>query len=134
AELGLERLARIAQHELVGVRAAARALLWSASDSLAADPSILFLLVESEWADTRQFAFEWLRTRANIATLGLDGVMGLLDSNRTDVQDAGAELVGKHFGELPMAELVQRLAQHPHPHLRGFALELFLHHLPKGAA
>src|SRR5262249_27973952 len=50
-----------------------------------------------------------------------------------DVQDAGAELVRKHFGDLPMAELVQRLAQHPHPHLRSFALELFLQHLPKSA-
>src|SRR5439155_12748198 len=114
-------------------RSAALVLLRSAGEALRQDPSILFVLVESEWPDTRQFAFEWLKARTSIANLGLDGVMGLLDSTRTDVQDAGADLVRKHFGYLPMAELVGRLAQHPHPHLRRFALELFLEHLPGGA-
>jgi hypothetical protein len=90
--------------------------------------------VESEWDDTRRFAFDLLRTRISITALGLDGVTGLLDSNRVDVQDVGAELVRGHFGELPMGELVARLAQHPHPHMRAFALELVVNHLPPGAA
>jgi hypothetical protein len=133
AELGLDRLARLTQHEMVAVRSAAQGLLRKADAALRADPSILFLLVESDWDDTRQTAFDLLRTRIDIAALGLDGFMGLLDSNRTDVQDLGAELVRKHFGSLPMAELVRRLVQHPHPHMRPFALELVTDHLPAGA-
>jgi hypothetical protein len=133
AELGLERLAQIAQHELASVRAAAHSLLWAAEGQLRADPSILFVLVESEWEDTRRFAFELLRDRIGVASLGLDGITGLLDSNRTDVQDAGADLVSRHFAELPMAELVTRLAQHPHPHLRSFSVGLLVSHLPPGA-
>jgi hypothetical protein len=132
AELGLERLTGIAQHELATVRAAAHKLLRSAADQLAADPSILFQLVESEWEDTRQLAFNLLRTRFDADALGLDGAMGLLDSNRADVQDFGAELVRGHFAELPMAELAGRLVQHPDPRQRGFALELVMQHLPPG--
>src|SRR5262249_25142347 len=130
-ELGLEKLTALAQHEVAAVRAAAHALLQAARDELRADPSVLFVLVESDWDDTRTAAFTLLR-RIAAAGLGLDGVMGLLDSNRTDVQEFGRELALRHFGELPTEELVYRLVQHPHPGMRRFALELVVHHLPAG--
>jgi hypothetical protein len=130
-ELGLEKLTALAQHEVASVRAAAHALLQAARDELRADPSILFVLVESDWDDTRTAAFTLLR-QIDAAALGLDGVMGLLDSNREDVQEFGRELALKHFGDLPAEELVYRLVQHPHPGMRRFALELVVHHLPAG--
>jgi hypothetical protein len=89
--------------------------------------------VESEWPDTRTVAFELLRTKVDPATLGLDGLMGLLDSNRVDVQNVGQELVQKHFAELDAKDLVFRLVQHPHPNMRRFALDLAVNHLPDGA-
>ncbi len=130
-ELGLERLTALAQHDVAAVRAAAHALLWSAQDALRADPSVLFMLVESDWDDTRSAAFDLLR-QIDAAALGLDGIMGLLDSNRTDVQEVGRELAVKHLGVLPVEELVYRLVQHPHPGMRRFALELVVNHLPAG--
>jgi hypothetical protein len=130
-ELGLEKLTALAQHEVASVRAAAHALLQAATGSLQADPSVLFVLIESEWDDTRTAAFHLLR-QIDPAALGLDGIMGLLDSNREDVQEFGRELTQQHFGELPVEELVFRLVQHPHPGMRRFALELVVHHLPAG--
>lgn len=130
-ELGLERIVALAQHEIAAVRAAAHRLLRSAKGSLRADPSVLFVLVESEWQDTRGAAFDLLRG-IDPAALGLDGVMGLLDSNREDVQELGRELAQQHLTELPVAELVFRLVQHPHPGMRRYALELVVQHLPPG--
>ena len=130
-ELGLEKLTTLAQHEVAAVRAAAHALLQGAREELRADPSILFVLVESDWDDTRTAAFTLLRA-IDGAALGLDGIMGLLDSNREDVQEFGRELALKHFAELPAEELVYRLVQHPHAGMRRFALELVVHHLPAG--
>jgi hypothetical protein len=130
-ELGLEQLTALAQHEVAAVRAAAQFLLQASREALQADPSVLFILVESDWADTRTAAFDLLR-QIDSAVLGLDGVMGLLDSNRTDVQELGRELALKHFSELPTEEMVYRLVQHPHPGMRRFALELVVHHLPAG--
>jgi hypothetical protein len=131
-ELGLERITTLAQNEVAAVRAAAHAMLRSAAE-LQADPSVLFVLVESEWEDTRNLAFELLRTRVNLEALGLDGLTALLDSNRTDVQDLGKELAARHMHALPGDELVFRLVQHPHPNLRRFAFELVTQHLPPGA-
>jgi hypothetical protein len=132
-QLGLEGLAALAQHEVASVRAAAHALLRSAVPQLRDDPSPLFLLVESDWADTRTLALDLLRHNLGLETLGPDGLMGLLDSNRTDVQDVARELVKKHFAELKPRVLVSRLIEHPHPNMRRFALDLAVEYLPDGA-
>jgi hypothetical protein len=133
-ELGLERLTRLAEHEVASVRAAAHVLIRSAVPQLRADPSLLFVLVESEWEDTHRLAFDLLRTGIDLEALGLDGLTGLLDSNRPDVQEVGRELAVRHTALLPMGELAARLAQHPDPGMRRFALDLVTKHLPAGGA
>jgi hypothetical protein len=130
-ELGLERLTALAQHEVVAVREAAHALLRSAREQLQQDPSVLFVLVESEWDDTRTVAFDLLKAIPPEA-LGLDGLMGLLDSNRVDVQNAGAAIAQQHFGTFTPDKLVFRLVEHPHQNMRRFALDLVTKHLPAG--
>ena len=132
-ELGLERLTALAQHEVAAVRAAAHRLIRGAGQLLQNDPSPLFVLVESEWPDTRNLAFDMLRTQVRPEALGLDGLFGLIDSNRLDVQEVGCELVRQYFATLPADELIFRLVQHPHPALRRFTLELIVKHLPPGA-
>jgi hypothetical protein len=132
AELGLEKIAALAEHEHAAVRDAAHVLIRAAIDQLRADPSLLFVLVESEWDDTREVALDLLRNQIDPTTLGFDGLMGLLDSNRVDVQNVGIELTRQHFHALPGEELVNRLTQHPHPNMRRFALELVQEHLPGG--
>jgi hypothetical protein len=132
-ELGLERLVALAQHEIVAVRAAAHRLIRSAGDLLQKDPSPLYVLVESDWPDTRNLAFDLLRTQIHPEALGLDGIIGLIDSNRPDVQEVGCGLVRQHFAVLPADELIFRLTQHPHPALRRFTIDLVMGHLPPGA-
>ena len=70
AHLGLEGLADLAQHEVAAVREAAHALMRTAAAHFRADPAPLFLLVESDWADTRALAFDLLRTEIGLETLG----------------------------------------------------------------
>src|SRR5262249_60297430 len=96
-------------------------------------PRLLLGLVESDWEATRAVAFELLRARSRSADLSLDGLVGLLDSNRIDVQDMGKELAGQHLDALPKAELATRLIEHPHPNMRRFVLDLVVEHLPAGA-
>ena len=130
AHLGLEGLAALAGHEVAAVRAAAHALLRGASDRFRTDPGPLYLLIESDWADTRAVAFDLVRNQVGPETLGPDAIMGLLDSNRPDVQDVARELVKRHFAELKPRVLVARMVEHPHPNMRRFALDLVVEHLP----
>jgi hypothetical protein len=134
AELGLDRLTALAQHEIAAVRAASHQLLRGSIEALRADPSPLFVLVESDWPDTRDLAFSLLRDQIGFESLGLDGIIGLVDSAREDVQSVGRELVKKHFASLPAPEVISRLVQHPAPSMRPFTIDLVLKHLPVGAA
>jgi hypothetical protein len=63
----------------------------------------------------------------------LDQALALLDSNRVDVQTFAINLVREHGAAFDGAELAVRLAQHPHPNMRRFALECLERFLPDGA-
>lgn len=140
-EVGTEQVLALAQHDVMAVRGAARSLILGAVDELKSNPDLLFMLVESEWEDTRQFAFDLIRTKIGVNTLGLSGVIGLCDSNRVDVQNVGKELVLQHIddgvqgkeGGFPAEDVLLRLVQHPHPNMRSFALDLAVKYLGKGA-
>lgn len=130
--LGTERILAMAMSDIAAVRQSAHALLGASVARLKADPSMLFALTDCEWKDTRTFAFELLRGPVDVAALGLDGIVGLCDSNREDVQAFGREMALKHFDSLDSAELLHRLAEHPSPVIRRFAVDLVVAHLKEG--
>ena len=130
--LGTERILAVAMSDIAAVRQSAHALLGASVARLKADPSMLFALTDCEWKDTRHFAFELLRGPVDVAALGLDGIVGLCDSNREDVQSFGREMALKHFDALDSAELLHRLAEHPSAVIRRFAVDLAVAHLKEG--
>jgi hypothetical protein len=105
----------------------------ASANQFLSDPAPLYLLVESDWADTRAVAFELLRHHIGPESLAPDALMGLLDSNRPDVQDFARDLVRRRRARLSPRVLVARLAEHPHPNMRRFALDMVVQYLPDGA-
>jgi hypothetical protein len=129
--LGLPRVIAMATDERATIRLAAHGLLRVGIDVLRSDPSPLFLLVGSEWADTRAVMIDLL-LQIDLMALGLDGLLGLADSNRVEVQNLAQQLIVKHLDVLDSHELIGRLGQHPHPNMRRFAVELTVRHLKPG--
>ena len=130
--LGMRRVVVMATHEVAAVRQAAHSLLAAQTAALDEDPSVLFALVESEWADTRAFAFDTLRRVIDVPRLGLQGVLALCDSNRADVQGFGREMALAHFDALDAQALLRALSEHPGAEMRRFALDLATAHLKDG--
>ncbi len=129
--LGLSGLLALAEHGVAAVRGGALLLLGAAQAELLADVRLLFVLSESTWPEVRAAATALLR-QVDLARLGMDGLVGLCDSNHLDVQELGKALVLKHLATLDANELLQRLAQHPHRNVRRFALDLVETHLKPG--
>ncbi|MBI1947921.1 MAG: hypothetical protein HYS27_19680 [Deltaproteobacteria bacterium] len=134
--LGTTRVFALAQHGTAAVRRAALGMLEGALDELRAAPALLFSLLDSDWDDVRARALGWL-DRVDVGALGLDGLVGLADSTRGDVQaKAQAMLINAMArdgeGAVDVHELLGRLAQHPSPAMRAFAVELALIHLKAG--
>ncbi len=131
-EVGFGRIVDLADDEVASVRAAGRGLIERGIAHFRDDPSAVLCLLESDWDDTRVFAIDLARDRLDLLRLGIDGVVGLCDSNRSDVQDLGWSLVRENLASLPIAELYERLAEHPAPRVRLRAAELVLAHAAPG--
>jgi hypothetical protein len=127
--LGLDRVVALAESEIAAVRSAAGAIVSASGRTV--EPWVLFALAESAWPDTRALAFERLRG-VPLAALGLDGVIRLADSSRSEVQELGRELVLAHFAELDAEAVLFRLVEHPSVGMRLFALSLVEAHLRPG--
>lgn len=131
--LGSSKVIAMATHEKAAVRSAAMTLLAGSPGALAKDPSSLFGLVESEWDDVRTAAIAML-DHIDLSPLGLDGLMGLADSTRLDVQRKARSLLEKALADpaVDVHELLARLGQHPSRFTRAFAVELVTRHLKPG--
>ena len=70
-------------------------------------------LVETNWDDTRIFAFEYFRNHFSDADFTTDMLVMLCDSTREDVQDFGREMITKFFDANQGTEYLLKLSQHP---------------------
>lgn len=130
--LGSDRLRALAESELVVLRRAAHGLLEVGVEALRADPSLLFVLAESRWDDTRQAALSMLRDAVGFERLGMDGLIGLADASHPDVRALGRELILRSFDELDAQEVLFKLVEHPARDMRRFAIGLVEEHLEPG--
>ncbi len=130
--LGPDQILAMAMHDVAAVRRAAMGLLRAGLEGLRGDPSPLFALADGEWDDTRVFVFDLLRDEIDVGALGIHGVIALCDATRPEVQAFGREMALKHFHRLDPQDLIQRLAQHPAPPMRRFAMDLVAGHLKEG--
>jgi hypothetical protein len=130
--LGIPQLLAMALHEQVALREASHALFLQVLPSLQRDPSPVYELLESEWADTRAFAAGLLKDSIDTSSLTPDALIALCDSNRVDVQNLGRELVERWMQRLDPQDLIKRLSQHPHRNVRKWALGLVTKHLKDG--
>ncbi len=121
-DLGMTGLVALANHELAAVRAAAHGIVKSAGEM---ERSILFALSESEWDDTRTIALDMIRALDfTSGPEGFDALVGLLDSNRPDVQDAGKEIFRSSAESFDVGKMLARMAEHPSPNVWSFAIGL----------
>jgi hypothetical protein len=133
ARLGISGLVQLADHDIVAVRAGAHALLSSPDAHIEEHADVLFALVESRWDDTREVAIGILRDRIDVrAQFGVEGLIGLCDSNRVDVQNLGRTLLTESLDEFDPAMVLSRIAEHPHRNMQRFALELAEGYLEDG--
>jgi hypothetical protein len=133
SRLGDEAVFALAEHQTAAVRRAAQSLIVSAESETIENPAVLFALVESEWEDNRALAARLLVERIDWPTAGIEPLLGLLDSNRPDVQKLGQDLVEKYLATTDPGLFANRLTEHSHPHMRRFAMRMVEAYLPDSA-
>ncbi|TCS94880.1 hypothetical protein EDD58_103303 [Hazenella coriacea] len=121
SQLTFEQLLNMAHCPVALVREEARGLILQIRKDLTDDGMVN--LVETDWADTREWMFSYIKTlsRDEFTT---DLIYGLLDTARDDIQQFAMEMVEIHRKELDMKELMLRASESPYPHIHEYALQL----------
>ncbi len=79
------------------------------------------MLADSLWEDVRTFAFDFFRTNFNEQDWQPELFVALCDSNKTDVQAYGREMVTRWFEKDHGFDYLLKLSQHPDSRMQLFA-------------
>ncbi len=117
-------LVKLANHEILAVREAARSLFLHQFPQLRQDPQRLVIaarFLDGRWEDTRAFGRELFTTHLQPEECTPDLLITICDSVREDVQAFGRELITQHFQGADGQRYLLRLSEHPSAGLQLFA-------------
>lgn len=116
-----EQLLRLAHNPIAHCRKQALDLIIKRKSELS--DQWLVDLAETQWDDTRNWAFAYMRTLA-AEQFTPELIYGLIDSARQDVQAFGMEMVEIHFADINIAELLLRASESTDLFVQEYALSL----------
>lgn len=121
--LSVRNIVRLGEHELASVRQ----LCWQMfTDNVARmryEREDALRLLESEWDDTRAFAFEFFQAHFGEREWTPELLIGICDNGRPDIQALGRTLCAQYLREADGPEFLLRLSQHPRPEMQAFAAQ-----------
>lgn len=121
AGVPMRRLVRLGSHESLAVREWVRRAYTGDPDRVKRELEESVRLVDSTWDDSRDFAFDYFRTRLAESDWKPEVLVAVADSVSKPVQSFGRELITRFFEEQQGQTYLLRLSQHPSPDLQLFA-------------
>ena len=118
-----------ANHDLLSVRNAAKKMVNETKIRWKDEIFHIISLLESDWEDTKKFAFEFLNKNFSKEEITIDIVMDLCDSNDTTAQNFGKERLEDYIKEGTEVDFM-RLTEHPQINISEFALDLLIEKMP----
>ena len=85
-------------------------------------------LVESDWDETREFSFDFLRNQVPEEKWDVDSLIKLCDSIKPTVQDFGKEMITRRFREEDGELYLSKLSQHPTREMQFFVTHFLAQH------
>ena len=119
--LGIDRLVRLASHDILSVREAVWQIGREHPERLAADLRNAYRLADARWEDSRRWAFALFRDRLAGADWPAEALVGLCDSVKPDVQQFGREMISRLFREEDGERYALELSEHPDSDMQAFA-------------
>lgn len=109
----LPEIVELGRSELLELRETAWNVFRAAPERIKREKADALALVDSDWEDTRQFAFEYFRSNFGDNDWSPELLIALCDSVRPDVQAFGRDMLTRFFNETYGQEYLLKLSQHP---------------------
>jgi hypothetical protein len=120
-QFSMDQLQNLAHNQIALCRNEARNMIIQVKDQITDQWLVNF--VETEWDDTRDWGFAYMRTMS-VEQFTPTLIYGLIDSARQDVQAFGMEMVNIHFNDLDITELLLRSSESTDLFVQEYALSL----------
>ncbi|WP_168210812.1 WGR domain-containing protein [Persicimonas caeni] len=117
----LDTLIEWASHELLVLREAVRAHFARFPQRLRSNPGAMMPMLETNWDDTREWAFEFCRDEIPEEAWDPEALVAICDSVDERVQSFGREMITRRFRAEHGHLYLQRLSEHPTVELQIFA-------------
>lgn len=123
-EFETSEIVKLANHEILSVREAAREMFLQNLNRIRADQREMLAavrLLESKWEDAREFAFRIFSTDFTSVDWTPEVMVSICDSIREDVRQFGRDLVTRNFQQSYGEEYLLKFSEHPSTDMQMFA-------------
>ena len=117
-------IVKLASHEILSVREAARAMFLQILDRIRSNDREMrsaVRLLEAKWDDSREFARQVFNTRFTLEDWTPDVMVSICDSIRDDVRQFGRDLVTRTFQQSYGQDYLLKFSEHPSADMQLFA-------------
>jgi predicted DNA-binding WGR domain protein len=117
-------IVKLASHEILSVREAARAMFLQILDRTRSNDREMrsaVRLLEAKWDDSREFARQVFNTHFTIEDWTPDVMVSICDSIRDDVRQFGRDLVTRTFQQRYGQDYLLKFSEHPSADMQLFA-------------
>lgn len=124
SEFATPEIVKLASHEILAVREAARTMFAQRLDRIRRDPQeklAAVRLLEAKWEDTRQFALNTFTNSFSNEDWTPEVMISICDSIREEVRQYGRDLVTRHFQASNGEEYLIKFSEHPSADMQLFA-------------
>jgi predicted DNA-binding WGR domain protein len=122
-EFSINEIVKLASHEIVAIREAARQMFQLALPQIRCNSEQMrsaVRLLESKWDDSREFATTVFTTEFTAQDWTPEVMVSICDSVREDVRKFGRDLVTRNFQESFGQEYLLKLSEHPSADMQVF--------------
>jgi hypothetical protein len=120
-DLSIRQIVRMANHETLAIRQWSWQSYTKEADRMRSEAGESLRILDARWEDSRQFGFDFFRTRFTAEDWTPTLLVSVCDSTRPDVQSFGRELITKFFKEENGETYLLQLSQHPAQTVQVFA-------------
>ena len=129
ADLESHVITGFATHEVMTIRKAGRKMMEDTKERWKDEMFRVLSLLESNWDDTRDFAFKFLEDNYSLEDFTPGIILNLCDSINKTVQDFGKKMLSRHITSGRDFDFV-KLTEHPDMNIQDFVLDLVIEKLP----
>ncbi|MFQ4140625.1 WGR domain-containing protein [Chlorogloeopsis sp. ULAP02] len=124
SEFTTHEIVKLANHEILSVREAARQMFGQILNRLRTDPQEMLVairMLEAKWEDSREFAFKILTTEFSDREFTPEVLVSICDSVREEARRLGRDLLTSNFKAADGEEYLLKFSEHPSADMQLFA-------------